>query len=106
VGDDARLQHPQGLAWWADRRRLLVADTYNHRVKTVDPRSREALAFAGSGMPGLVDGAAEDARFWEPGGIAVSGDGSRAYVADTNNHALRVIDLATREVRTVEVREG
>ncbi len=106
IGDEARLQHAQGLAWWAQRRKLLVADTYNHRVKTVDPRSREALAFAGSGAPGLVDGAAEDARFWEPGGISVSVDGTRAYVADTNNHALRVIDLATREVRTVELREG
>jgi thiol-disulfide isomerase/thioredoxin len=106
VGDDARLQHAQGLAWWARAGKLLVADTYNHRVKTVDPRTREVRAFAGSGQPGLVDGAAEDARFWEPGGIAVSVDGTRAYVADTNNHALRVIDLATREVRTVEVREG
>lgn len=106
IGDEVRLQHAQGLAWWAGGRKLLVADSYNHRVKTVEPRSREALAFAGSGMPGLVDGAAEDARFWEPGGITVSPDGSRAYVADTNNHALRVIDLATREVRTVELTEG
>jgi sugar lactone lactonase YvrE len=105
AGDEARLQHAQGLAWWARERTLLVADTYNHRVKTVDPYTRQARALAGSGEPGLVDGAADEARFWEPGGIAVTPSGARAYVADTNNHALRVIDLDTRSVRTVELRD-
>ena len=103
AGDDVRLQHAQGIAWWARERKVLVADTYNHRVKTVDPYTREARALAGAGEPGLADGAADETRFWEPGGIAVTPDGTRAYVADTNNHALRVIDLATREVRTVEL---
>jgi len=103
-GDDVRLQHAQGLAWWARERKVLVADTYNHRVKTVDPYTREARTLAGAGEPGLVDGSAEEARFWEPGGLAVTPDGARAYVADTNNHALRMVDLTTGEVRTVELR--
>ena len=106
AGDEARLQHAQGLAWWEREAKLLVADTYNHRVKTVDRATREARAFAGAGEPGFTDGAADQARFWEPGGLAVTADGRRAYVADTNNHALRVIDLDTREVRTVALREG
>jgi sugar lactone lactonase YvrE len=105
-GEDARLQHAQGLAWWARERKVLVADTYNHRVKTVDPYTREARAFTGSGLAGLEDGGPDDARFWEPGGIAVTPDGTRAYVADTNNHALRVIDLDTRSVRTVRLHES
>jgi len=103
AGEDARLQHAQGIAWWPAEKQVLVADTYNHRLKTVDPYTREAKAFAGSGEAGFVDGDAEEARFWEPGGIAVSPDGSRAWVADTNNHALRVVELATRSVRTVEL---
>ena len=103
VGDEARLQHAQGLAWWPRGERLLVADSYNHRVKTVSPKTREAVAFVGSGAPGLADGWADEARFQEPGGIAVTPDGARAYVADTSNHALRVIDLDTREVRTVDL---
>lgn len=53
-----------------------------------------------------MDGGAGEARFWEPGGIAVGPGGTHARVADTNNHALRVIDLATPQVRTVELREG
>ena len=105
AGDEARLQHALGVAWWPRERTLLVADTYNHRVKTVSPETREAAAFAGAGEPGFADGGPEEARFWEPGGLAVTPDGRRAYVADTNNHALRVIDLDTREVRTVELRE-
>jgi thiol-disulfide isomerase/thioredoxin len=105
TGDDARLQHAQGLAWWPAERALLVADTYNHRVKRVDPATREARAFAGTGAPGLADGPPDRAGFWEPGGIAVSPDGARAWVADTNNHALRTIDLRTGHVGTVRLSE-
>jgi thiol-disulfide isomerase/thioredoxin len=106
TGDDARLQHAQGLAWWEARRRLLVADTYNHRVKTVEPETRQAAAFAGSGKAGLADGGPDEARFREPGGVTDTPDGRRAWVADTSNHALRGIDLQTRRVTTVELREG
>lgn len=42
-----------------------------------------------------------EARFYELGGISVA-DG-RAYVADTNNHAIRVVDLVTGEVSTLEL---
>ncbi len=106
AGDDARLQHALGVAWWPAERALLVADTYNHRVKRIDPATREARAFAGSGAPGLADGPAGLARFWEPGGIAVAADGARAYVADTNNHALRTVELRTGRVDTVRLRES
>ncbi len=105
AGDEARLQHAQGLAWSPADPSLLVADTYNHRVKRVDPATREARAFAGSGAPGLADGPPELARFWEPGGITVAPDGTRAWVADTNNHALRTVDLRTGRVDTVHLRE-
>lgn len=103
AGDEARLQHPLGVAWWGERGELLVADTYNHRLKRLDPRTRRATSFAGDGEPGLVDGGPDRARFWEPGGIAVDPDGRRAFVADTNNHAVRSVDLGSGEVTTVEI---
>lgn len=104
-GDSVRLQHAQGIAWWPQRGMLLVADTYNHRIKVLDPATREARSFAGTGEPGLSDGAREDATFREPGGLAISPDGKHAWVADTNNHRLRVIDFAAGRVGTVELHE-
>jgi sugar lactone lactonase YvrE/thiol-disulfide isomerase/thioredoxin len=104
AGDEVRLQHALGVAWWKEERKLLIADTYNHRIKLLDPATRAARAFAGRGEPGTADGAAGEAEFWEPGGIAISPDGRHAYVTDTNNHRLRVIDLASGVVGTVVVR--
>ncbi len=96
--NDVRLQHPLGLARWNDK--LLVADTYNHRIKLLDPGRRSVSAFVGSGKPGQMDGAR--ASFYEPGGLAIAHD--KLYVADTNNHAIRVVDLKTKETRTLQIK--
>lgn len=98
VGDYVRLQHPLGLARW--NHKLLIADTYNHRIKLLDPAAREVKAFAGSGKPGQTDGA--QPSFYEPGGLTVAKD--KLYVADTNNHAIRIVDLKTKETKTLQIR--
>src|SRR5437016_4824110 len=97
-GNDVRLQHPLGLARWNDK--LLVADTYNHRIKLLDPSDRSVKTFAGLGKPGQTDGARPS--FYEPGGLAVAND--KLYVADTNNHAIRIVDLKTKETRTLQIK--
>jgi DNA-binding beta-propeller fold protein YncE len=97
AGDEVRLQHPLGVTV-ADDGFLYVADTYNSKIKRIDPAARTSETFAGTGEEGLQDGA--EARFYEPGGLDYA-DG-KLYVADTNNHAIRVIDLATGEVSTVQ----
>jgi len=98
TGNDVRLQHPLGLARWNDT--LLIADTYNHRIKLLDPGARSVKHFVGSGKPGQADGA--KSSFYEPGGLSVAGD--RLYVADTNNHAIRVVDLKTKETKTLPIK--
>jgi DNA-binding beta-propeller fold protein YncE len=98
---NVRLQHPQGVAWHAGR--LYVADTYNHKVKRLDPRTAECRTFLAGGEPGHRDGPSGEARFSEPCGIFAAA--GRLYVADTNNHAIRVADLATGTVSTVELRD-
>jgi DNA-binding beta-propeller fold protein YncE len=98
AGDDVRFQHPLGLA--LDEGRLFVADTYNHKIKVLDPRTRRVSTFAGTGKPGQTDGAR--AEFYEPGGISVAR--GKLYVADTNNHAVRVVDLATKQTTTLVIR--
>jgi hypothetical protein len=52
----------------------------------------------------LVDGDLATAEFWEPAGVSLSG--RTLYVADTNNHAVRAVDLDGGEVRTVAMRGG
>jgi len=96
---DVRLQHPLGVTWRAGT--LWIADTYNHKIKRLDPVTADSRTFAGDGKPGRRDGEATQARFSEPSGLAAAGD--RLYVADTNNHAVRVIDLADGAVTTLEL---
>ncbi|HWW76932.1 MAG TPA: thioredoxin-like domain-containing protein, partial [Pyrinomonadaceae bacterium] len=95
AGDDVRLQHPLGLA--LDGARLFIADTYNHKIKLLDPRTRRVSTFAGTGHPGQKDG--DRPEFYEPGGLAVAR--GRLYVADTDNHAVRVVDLTTKQTTTL-----
>src|SRR5882762_7805957 len=97
-GNDVRLQHPLGLASWNDK--LLIADTYNHKIKLLDPSARSVKSFAGTGKPGQSDGGKPS--FYEPGGLAVAGD--KLFVADTNNHAIRVVDLKTKETTTLQIK--
>jgi len=100
-----RLQHPLGVA--VVEGVLYIADTYNHKVKAVDLAdldggSGAVRTFAGTGKPGRVDGPAAEALFHEPGGLAhLAG---KLYVADTNNHRIRIIDVAARTVSTLELR--
>ncbi|MBI4317483.1 MAG: alkyl hydroperoxide reductase [Chloroflexi bacterium] len=95
VGIEARLQHPLSIAWHDGL--LHIADTYNNKIKVVDPNTRRATTLLGTGEAGLQDG--DEPQFYEPGGICASN--GRLYIADTNNHAIRVADLRTRRVWTV-----
>jgi sugar lactone lactonase YvrE len=95
---EARLQHPLGLVVAPDGR-LVVADTYNDKLKLVDPVARTATTFVGTGSPGLVDAVGAAAQLAEPAGLSLVG--STVYVADTANHVIRTVDLATGAVSTL-----
>jgi hypothetical protein len=79
---------------------LYVADTYNNKIKAVDPRQQTCRTVAGTGKPGAQD---EPAEFDEPAGLAYAQ--GKLYVADTNNHLLRTIDLNhDNRVATLEIK--
>ena len=86
--------------------RVLVADSAHHSLALLDADLAETGRI-GSGTRGRADGPAADAQFNEPGGLcrlpdAVAGlCGYDVVVADTVNHLLRGVKLATGEVRTV-----
>jgi hypothetical protein len=84
-GDRARFQHPLGLA--ARDGVVYIADTYNHKIKALDPSSGKVTTIASG--------------FYEPGGLSVAG--GRLFVADTNNHAIRIVDLRTKAVSELEI---
>jgi NHL repeat-containing protein len=92
-----RLQHPLGLLAYGDK--LLIADTYNHKIKELDPKKRRVRSLFGAGKPGQVDGSSSS--FYEPGGLALAND--KLYIADTNNHAIRVVDLKTKQSTTLRL---
>jgi len=97
IGDDVRLQHPLGLLMYGDK--LLIADTYNHKIKELDPKQGKVKSLFGTGKPGQADGPTPS--FYEPGGLALAN--GNLYVADTNNHAIRVIDLKSKRATTLKL---
>jgi hypothetical protein len=99
VGGDVRLQHPLGVL---HRDGLLcVADTYNNRIRMLNPLARRVTTLAGSGRRGAKDGVAAEAELNEPSGLAW-GNGM-LYIADTNNHAIRRYDFATGTLATLRI---
>ncbi|MEE3182269.1 MAG: hypothetical protein VX288_10230, partial [Planctomycetota bacterium] len=103
VGEKARLQHDLGVLWLEASARLAVADTYNHRLKLLDPAKNSVARWIGSGKPGLRDGKGLEAQFSEPSGFALTPGGKRLFIADTNNHAIRIAELETLEVSTLKL---
>lgn len=95
--EQALLQHVLGVAYKDGK--VYLADTYNHKIKVADLQSRTLSTFVGTGSPGV--GSVTAPQFYEPGGIGIAGD--LLYVADTNNNAVRVVNLNTKEVSTLNL---
>jgi len=96
-GSMVRLQHPLGVTYHDGS--LYVADTYNNKIKRVSPNERTSETFVGTGETGMRDG--DHATFDEPGGVSIAL--GKLYIADTNNHLIRVADLKTRKVETLQI---
>jgi thiol-disulfide isomerase/thioredoxin len=96
TGNAVRLQHCLGITFGDDR--LFIADTYNNKVKVCDPKTKAVKTFVGDVTRGATD---EPPRFNEPGGLSLAG--STLFVADTNNHAIRAVDVESKKVRTLDL---
>lgn len=78
--------------------RLFITDS-NHNRLVVTTLEGKLLDVIGSGEIGSADGDYKKAQFFRPQGTALVGD--KLYVADTENHLLRVVDLKTKKVATL-----
>ena len=74
--------------------RLFIADSNHNRivVSTLDGKLIETI---GSGLQGDNDGIFSQARFYRPQGLRARRRPS-LYVADTENHQIRVVDFQAR----------
>jgi DNA-binding beta-propeller fold protein YncE len=95
VGRNVKLQHALGVAYHDGL--LYVADTYNNKIKTLEPGTRTAKTWLGGESPGWL----ATPLFNEPGGLSIAG--GKMYVADTNAHRIRVIDMKTKAVSTLNL---
>ncbi len=97
-----RLQHALGIEG-SPGGDIYIADTYNSRIKVIHAgETSTQTLFGRGGLGGYMDGDDNLPQFDEPGGLSYA-DGI-LYVADTNNHVIRTIDLEAGIVDTFEFR--
>jgi hypothetical protein len=97
AGASARFRDPHGVT--IDGAHLYVADSHNQRIRKIVVATGAVTTLAGDGGMGSTDGTASVARFNEP--RAITNDGTHLYVADTWNHRIRKIEIATGVVTTI-----
>lgn len=96
VDDDAHdarsidLSSPWDLAWYDDR--VIVAMAGIHQLWWFDPVARTTGVYAGTTVEALRDGKLPDVWMAQPSGLAVSADGRRLWIADSETSALRYVE--------------
>ena len=87
-GASARFNSPQAVAIDPGGA-VFIADTGNNRIRRI-ATDGTVTTLAGDGTAGLINGAAAQARFNAPSGLALDNQGN-VYVADTGNASVRLI---------------
>ncbi|MDQ2852478.1 MAG: NHL domain-containing thioredoxin family protein [Actinomycetota bacterium] len=89
------LSTPWDITWWIDRAVIAMAGTHQLWVLHLgtDPADSTVAVLAGTSAEGVRDGAAHDAWFAQPSGLATSADGTKVWIADAESSALRSITL-------------
>lgn len=102
VGSAARFNNPRDVAIDSAETNLYVADNMNCTIRKIVINTGEVITLAGSpGVHDFANGARSTARFNCPMGVVVDSTGTNLYVADTNNCAIRKIEISTGEVTTL-----
>jgi sugar lactone lactonase YvrE len=106
VRQQSLFNHPAFIALNQADGSLYLSDAANNVIRRVrSGPSGRVETFAGSGTRGAADGAAGAASFSNPQGVALDSKGN-LWVADSGNHTIRRINLATGVVNTVAGQAG
>ena len=79
-------------------KRLFISDTGHNRIVLTDLDGKDPIVI-GNGAEGLVDGGYDKAGSTGQQGMYLEGE--TLYVADTENHAIRAVDLKAKHVTTI-----
>jgi hypothetical protein len=100
---EAQFAQPSGLGIF--RNYLFVADSEVSAIRRIDLGKKVVQTAVGGGLFifGRKDGPLDEARLQHPLGVAC--EGNKLYIADTNNHLIRIFDLESNVLRTLPVKE-
>ncbi|CAH2104862.1 unnamed protein product [Euphydryas editha] len=99
IGVDAKLQHPLAVAYCESNKTVYIADTYNNKIKKVEVGSQKVTSL----NPTMIE-TTDPTKFNEPSGLSISSDGKYLYIADTNNHSIKILNLAKNVCQEFKVR--
>jgi DNA-binding beta-propeller fold protein YncE len=97
----ATLSYPGKLDFSADKKMIAISDSNHNRILIADADTGKVIHTIGGEERGFKDGLFDKAKFFRPQGISWAGDNNRIYVADTENHALREINIESKIVSTL-----
>ncbi len=98
TGAGARFRNPWGIA--TDGTNVYVTEQGSHTIRKIVISTKAVTTLAGlAGQSGSADGIGSTARFNSPLGAAT--DATYVYIADTNNHTIRQVEIATGSVTTL-----
>lgn len=82
---------------------IYAADSFQHRIIRLDPRTHAATVFAGTGKAGFAGdgGPADQAQLNIPMCGVIDPSGKAMVIADLVNQRVRRIDLATKVITTI-----
>jgi DNA-binding beta-propeller fold protein YncE len=102
IGTVARFYYPFGIAISPDGVYALVADRHNDLVRKIIISTASVTTLAGIALTsGSTNGMGTNSNFNDPSGVAISPNGTYAFICDYGNHLIRRITISTASVTTL-----